>query len=425
MIDIKLLREEPDRVRAAITRKKFTVDLDRILQLDSERRATITDAEQAKALQKTANQSMAKLEKGSAEFLSKLEEMKGLAAKAKELEAKAKEVDSTFQEAFMSVPNLPDPSVPSGKGEDDNEVAATWGSVDQPFEHSIPHYDIPWFESRIDFQRGVKATGAGFPFYVGEMARLVRALINFFLEQAHDQGYEEVLPPIVVNEASATATGQLPDKEGQMYLDQNEGLYLIPTAEVPVTNFYRNEIIESAQLPIKRCAYTPCFRREAGSWGAHVRGLNRLHQFDKVELVKWTTAESSMDELEALRANVESTLQKLDLPYRVLRMCTGDIGFPHAKQYDLEVYAAGQKRWLEVSSCSNFTDFQARRAGIRYRDENGKPVVAHTLNGSGLAVPRILAAILENNREADGRVRVPACLKPWFKQEHIGDANVN
>jgi seryl-tRNA synthetase len=267
----------------------------------------------------------------------------------------------------------------------------------------------------------VKTAGAGFPFYVGEMSRLVRALINFFLEEACLNGYEEVLPPIVVNAESATATGQLPDKEGQMYVDENEGLYLIPTAEVPVTNFYRDEILDADKLPIMRCAYTPCFRREAGSWGAHVRGLNRLHQFDKVELVKWTDAESSMEELEKLRDNVESTLQKLDLPYRVLRMCTGEIGFPHAKQYDLEVFAAGQKRWLEVSSCSNFTDFQARRAGIRYRGADGKPVTAHTLNGSGLAVPRVLAAILENHLQADGRVKVPECLQYWMRQEYIGE----
>lgn len=206
-----------------------------------------------------------------------------------------------------------------------------------------------------------------------------------------------------------------------MYVDENEGLYLIPTAEVPVTNFYRDEILEAESLPVCRCAYTPCFRREAGSWGAHVRGLNRLHQFDKVELVKWTHPETSMEELEKLREDVEGVLRKLELPYRVLRMCAGDIGFPHAKQYDLEVFAAGQKRWLEVSSCSNFTDFQARRAGIRFRGREGKPAAVHTLNGSGLAVPRVLAAILENNLQADGRVKVPECLKPWMGQDFIGE----
>ena len=420
MIDIKLLREQPDFVRAAIANKKFTCDIDAILALDVTRRAKITDAEQARAEQKAANKEMASLPKGSPEFIEKVQAMKAIAAKSKELEAEAKVADEAFQEAFLSIPNLADPSTPVGKGEDENEIAATWGDADAEFPNAVPHYDIPWFESRIDFARGVKVAGAGFPFYVGEMSRMVRALVNFFLEEARQSGYEEVLPPIVVNEASATATGQLPDKEGQMYVDPNEGLYLIPTAEVPVTNFYRDEILEADQLPVCRCAYSPCFRREAGSWGAHVRGLNRLHQFDKVELVKWTDAESSMAELEKLRGDVEQLLQKLELPYRVLRMCTGDIGFPHAKQYDLEVFAAGQKRWLEVSSCSNFTDFQARRAGIRYRDSDGKPVTAHTLNGSALAIPRVLAAILENNLQTDGRVKVPQCLQHWMQQEFIG-----
>jgi len=422
MIDIKLLREQPDFVRAAIANKKFTCDIDAILALDTTRRAKITDAEQARAAQKAANKDMAALPKGTPEFIEKVKEMKAIGGKAKELEAEAKAADEAFQEAFLSIPNLADPSTPIGKGEDENEVAATWGDADAEFPHALPHFDIPWFESRVDFARGVKVAGAGFPFYVGEMSRMVRALVNFFLEEARLGGYEEVLPPIVVNDESATATGQLPDKEGQMYVDQNEGLYLIPTAEVPVTNFHRDEILDADQLPLRRCAYSPCFRREAGSWGAHVRGLNRLHQFDKVELVKWTDAESSMEELEKLRGDVEQLLQKLELPYRVLRMCTGDIGFPHAKQYDLEVFAAGQKRWLEVSSCSNFTDFQARRAAIRYRGADGKPVTAHTLNGSALAVPRVLAAILENNLQEDGRVKVPRCLQHWMQQEFIGVA---
>ena len=422
MIDIKLLREQPDFVRAAIANKKFTCDIDAILALDTTRRAKITAAEQARAAQKAANKEMAALPKGTPEFIAKVQEMKAIAGKAKELEAEAKAADEAFQQAFLSIPNLADPSTPIGNNEDENEVAATWGDADAEFPNALPHFDIPWFESRVDFARGVKVAGAGFPFYLGEMSRMVRALVNFFLEEARQSGYEEMLPPIVVNEESATATGQLPDKEGQMYVDPNEGLYLIPTAEVPVTNFYRDEILDADQLPLRHCAYTPCFRREAGSWGAHVRGLNRLHQFDKVELVKWTDADSSMEELDQLRGNVEQLLQKLELPYRVLRMCTGDIGFPHAKQYDLEVFAAGQKRWLEVSSCSNFTDFQARRAGIRYRGADGKPVTAHTINGSALAVPRVLAAILENNLQADGRVKVPTCLQYWMQQEYIGVA---
>jgi seryl-tRNA synthetase len=427
MIDIKQLREKPEAVKAAIARKKFTVDIDRVLELDALRRAKITEAESAKAKQKSANQAMAQLTKGSPEFLDKVSEMKTLSAEAKALEAVAREADMDFQKAFLEIPNLPDSSVPSGHTEADNEVVKTWGDSDsdseESFPYAVPHYDIPWFESRVDFARGVKVTGAGFPFYVGEMSQMVRALINYFLECAYKNGYEEVAPPIVVNAESATATGQLPDKEGQMYWDANEGFYLIPTAEVPVTNFYRDEILEKKKLPILRCAYTPCFRREAGSWGADVRGLNRLHQFDKVELVKWTSAQSSMEELEKLRANVEAILESLELPFRVLKMCSGDIGFPHAKQYDLEVFAAGQKRWLEVSSCSNFTDFQARRAGIRYRDSEGKLHTAHTLNGSALAIPRVLAAILENNLEADGRVKVPEVLKKWMPQTHLGETH--
>ena len=423
MIDVKLLREQPEKVRSAIANKKFTCDIDSVLKLDKFRREKITEAEEVRARQKAANQEMAALPKGSPEFLEKVGEMKAISAQAKELETAAKEADENFQQALLSVPNLADPSVPVGNSEDANVVVATWGDADAEFPHALPHFDIPWFDSGIDFARGVKVAGAGFPFYVGEFSRLVRALINFFLNEAHQSGYEEVTAPILVNEQSATATGQLPDKEGQMYEDPNEGLYLIPTAEVPVTNFYRDEILEADQLPIRRCAYTPCFRREAGSWGAHVRGLNRLHQFDKVELVKWADAESSMDELESLRADVEKLLKKLELPYRVLLMCTGDIGFPHAKQYDLEVFAAGQKRWLEVSSCSNFTDFQARRANIRYRGADGKPVMAHTLNGSALAVPRVLAAILENNLQADGRVRLPKCLHAWMQQEYVGIPN--
>ena len=421
MIDIKLLREQPDFVRTAIAKKKFKTDIDAVLELDALRRAKITESEKARAKQKLANNEISKLAKGSVDFQEKVKQMKCLAEKARVLESSAKDADNLFQEAFLSIPNLPDESVPLGNGEEDNVVVFTWGDTDTNFPYARPHFDIPWFESRIDFARGVKATGAGFPFYIGEMSRFVRALINFFLEEAHQNGYQEVLPPILVNAMSATATGQLPDKEGQMYMDENESLYLIPTAEVPVTNFYRDEIIDAEQLPIYCCAYTPCFRREAGSWGSHVRGLNRLHQFDKVELVKWTDAESSMEELDNLRENVEGTLQKLNLPYRVLSMCSGDIGFPHAKQYDLEVYAAGQKRWLEVSSCSNFTDFQARRAGIRYRGASGKLITAHTLNGSALAVPRVLAAILENNLQEDGRVKVPECLQHWIKQEFIGD----
>ena len=419
MIDIHLLRQDLEGLKSAIARKKFECDLDSLIELDKRRRKAISEAEQARAGQKAANAEMSQLPKGSPEFLAKVAEMKELAAKVKELEAVSKGADEQFQEAFLSVPNLPHDSVPDGKGEEDNQSISTWGEIEGDFPHAVPHYDIPWFNQMIDFPRGVKVTGAGFPFYIGEMSQLVRALINFFLEEAGKNGYQEVHSPIVVNAASAMATGQLPDKEGQMYVDQNEGVYLIPTAEVPVTNFFRDEILNSDELPVKRCAYTPCFRREAGSWGKDVRGLNRLHQFDKVELVKWVHPDNSFDELESLRNDAEGLLQKLGLPYRVLLICSGDIGFPHSKQYDLEVWAGGQQRWLEVSSCSNFTDFQARRANIRFRGEDGKPKPVHTLNGSALAIPRVLAAILENNLDSEGRVKVPDCLRTWFDKDFL------
>ena len=419
MIDVNYLRGDMNGLKAAISRKKFECDLDSLVELDKKRREAISEAELARAGQKAANVEMSQLPKGSPEFLAKVAEMKELARKVKDLEAFAKGADEQFQEAFLSIPNLPHESVPDGKGEEDNQTVSTWGEVEGDFPHAVPHYDIPWFEKLIDFPRGVKVAGAGFPFYLGEMSQFVRALINFFLSEADKNGYQEVHSPIVVNSASATATGQLPDKEGQMYFDQNEEMYLIPTAEVPVTNFYRDEILSSDELPVKRCAYTPCFRREAGSWGKEVRGLNRLHQFDKVELVKWVHPENSFDELESLRNDAEGLLQKLGLPYRVLLICSGDIGFPHSKQYDLDVWAAGQKRWLEVSSCSNFTDFQARRANIRFRAEDGKPQPVHTLNGSALAIPRVLAAILENNLDSEGRVKVPDCLRTWFDKDFL------
>ena len=422
MIDISHLRNDLDGLKIAISRKKFECDLDGLVELDQKRREAISAAEKARAGQKAVNGEMAKLAKGSPEFLAKVGEMKELASKVKELEGIAKQADDAFKAAFMTIPNIPHESVPDGKGEEDNQAISSWGDVDGEFPHARAHYDIPWFEGMIDFPRGVKVAGAGFPFYLGDMSRLVRALINFFLEEAGSHGYEEIHSPIVVNAASATATGQLPDKEGQMYVDPNEDIYLIPTAEVPVTNFFRDEILPADQLPVKRCAYTPCFRREAGSWGKDVRGLNRLHQFDKVELVKWTHPNDSFEELESLRMDAESLLQKLGLPYRVLLICAGDIGFPHSKQYDLEVWAAGQKRWLEVSSCSNFTDFQARRANIRFRGEKGKPEPVHTLNGSALAIPRVLAAILENNLQEDGQVKIPECLRKWYPKDTIGGA---
>ncbi len=420
MIDVKFLRENPDKVRKAISLKKFDCDLDAILAFDEVRRGIVSRAEEAKAKQNQASKEMARMPKGSDEFKSKVAELKTVSAEVKALEAEAAEADKKWKQMLLTIPNMPDESVPVGKSDKDNVTVYTWGDISK-IKNAKPHWEINGFDKMLDFARGVKVTGAGFPFYVGDMARLVRSLLSLFLSEAQANGYEEMGCPIMVNAASATATGQLPDKEGQMYHDAQDDFYMIPTAEVPLTNFFRDETFEESALPVKRCGYTPCFRREAGSWGKDVRGLNRLHQFDKVELVKWTHPDHSFEELESLRKDAEGILQKLNLPYRVLAICTGDIGFPHAKQYDLEVWAAGQQRWLEVSSCSCFTDFQARRAGIRFKPaDGGKARFVHTLNGSGLAIPRVLAAILENNIRDDGKVEVPEVLRKWYGKETLG-----
>ena len=420
MLDPKLIRESPDLVRAAIAKKHLDADLDAVLALDASWRAQLQDVEALRSQQKAANAAMAALPKGSPEFLAKVAEMKGVSAQVKERETGLKEIESRWHQALLSLPNLPHASVPAGRTPDDNVVHATHGSIDSLSPDAVAHWEIPGFERLFDFARGAKVTGAGFPFYVGDGARIVRALLQFFLDEAGKAGYVEVNPPIFVNAASATAVGQLPDKEGQMYQTVEDGLYAVPTAETPLTNFFRDEIIDEAALPVKRAGYTPCFRREAGSYGKDVRGLNRLHQFDKVELLKWVHPSHSYDELEKLRLDAEGLLQKLGLPYRVLLMCGGDMGFAQAKKYDLEVWAAGQKRWLEVSSCSNFETFQARRAQIRFRPKDGgKPELVHTLNGSGLAVPRVLAALLDNNLQPDGRVKLPAVLVPYFGREEL------
>ncbi len=414
MISVELLRNDPEGLAAAIGRKKFKVDLEVVREFDRVRRETIGRAEARRADQKAANGEMAQLPKGSPEFLAKVSEMKAIAVEVKELEGAAREADNRFQAAFLEIPNLPDPLVPDGRGEADNRVARTWGEAEVDGMPRVAHWDLPGFDRLVDFERGVKVAGAGFPFYIGAVARLVRGLVQYFLDRAGEAGFVEMHTPVLVNTASATATGQLPDKEGQMYPTTTDDLYLIPTAEVPVTNFYRGEILAEADLPLRHCAWTPCFRREAGSWGKDVRGLNRLHQFDKVELVLWVKPEESGEALEAIVRHGELLLQGLGLPYRVLEICAGDIGFPHSRQYDLEVFARGQGRWLEVSSCSNFTDFQARRANIRYRGEDGKPVFVHTLNGSALAIPRILAALLENGYDGDRVVRLPEVLEPYL-----------
>jgi seryl-tRNA synthetase len=420
MLDLQLIRDNPSHVRESLAKKKFHCDFELFLELDQKRREALKKAEDKRCLQKKASDAIASLDKKSEAFLNEVKAMKTMAEEVKALEKEAHAIELAWEEVYLTLPNIPHSSVPLGHRPEDSPVVTTWGDIDAISAFAKPHYDIPHFDRGVDFARGSKVSGAGFPFYAGDCAKLVRALLQFFLDEAEEAGYEMLMPPIVINEASARATGQLPDKEGMMYFDSAEGLYLIPTAEVPVTNFFRDEIIEEAQLPLKRAAYTPCFRREAGSWGKDVRGLNRLHQFDKVELVKWTAPEESFKELESLRLDAEKLLQKLELPYRVLSICAGDMGFTHSKQYDLEVWAGGQKRWLEVSSCSNFTSFQAHRAKIRYRSSaTQKLEYVHTLNASALAIPRVLAALLENNLCENGSVRMPAALKPWFKKDFL------
>jgi len=420
MLDPKILRESPDTVRAAIAKKHLTVDLEEVLALDTTWRSLVAEVETLRAKQKAANNEMAALPKGSPGFIAKVQEMKAVSTEIKARDESLKLTEEKLHTAMLAVPNIPHSSVPEGRTPEENQVYATHGSIESASVHAQPHWEISGFSHLIDFARGAKVTGAGFPFLIGDGAKLSRALLQFFLDEDVKAGYTEVSPPIFVNAASATATGQLPDKEGQMYETTPDKLYAVPTAEVPLTNFFRDEILEADVLPVCRCAYTPCFRREAGSYGKDVRGLNRVHQFDKVELLKWVHPSSSYEELEKLRNDAERLLQKLELPYRVLLMCGGDLGFSQSKKYDLEVWAAGQKRWLEVSSCSNFEAFQARRAQIRFRSkETGKPELVHTLNGSGLAVPRVLAALLENNLQADGRVKIPAALVPYFGKEYL------
>ena len=339
-------------------------------------------------------------------------------AESQTLSTRLDEVKAELQTALYNIPNVPNQIVPSGSTENDNECVFTVDSLPELPESAKPHWDLISDYDIVDFELGSKITGAGFPVYKGKGAKIQRALINFFLDEAEAAGYEEVQPPIVINESSGLGTGQLPDKEGQMYHISDSDLYLIPTAEVPITNMYRDVILDESQLPIQNVGYTPCFRREAGSWGAHVRGLNRLHQFDKVEIVQVQTPEKSYEALDKMLAHVEGLLKKLELPYRILRLCGGDLGFTSALTYDFEVYAAGQKRWLEVSSVSNFETYQANRLKLRYRTADNKKELLHTLNGSALAIPRIVAAILENGQSEEG-INLPKALQKYLVFDKI------
>jgi len=394
--------------------------IDQVIDLDDRRKALKSESDsilnELNTLSKSIGELMRSGQKAEAEerklWTGQLKE------KAKELTHSLQEVEQSLEDLLYTIPNVPHISVPAGRSAEDNEVVLEHGNKPILPADAKAHWDLIKVFDIIDFDLGVKITGAGFPVYKGQGARLQRALINFFLDEAAKAGYQEVIPPFVVNEASGYGTGQLPDKEGQMYHITEDGLYLIPTAEVPVTNLYRDVILKEEDLPVKNVAYTPCFRREAGSWGAHVRGLNRLHQFDKVEIVQIRKAEESYQALEEMSVYVQGLLQKLELPYRVLRLCGGDMGFTSALTYDMEVWSAAQERWLEVSSVSNFETYQANRLKLRFKGEDKKTQLLHTLNGSALALPRILAAILENNQTSEG-IRVPDVLQPYCGFEKI------
>ncbi len=421
MLDLKFIRENADRVRSGAAAKGITVDLDALLAADDRRRALIQEGEVLKAKRNQVSGQVGKVKKEGGDASGLIAEMESVKERIQTIDAELRVVETALNDLLLTVPNIPHPSVPVGRTPEENKPIFLWGELPKSASPLKPHWEITDRLEIIDFNRGSKVAGAGFPFYVGKGASLQRALINFFVDEAGHRGYTDMWSPIVVNEDSARGTGQIPDKEDLMYVAERDGLYLIPTAEVPVTNFHRDEVLNEADLPIRYAAYSPCFRREAGSYGKDVRGLNRLHQFDKVELVKFVHPERSYEELELLRADAERLLQLLNLPYRVLLMCTGDMGFTQTKKYDLEVWAAGQQRWLEVSSCSNFESFQARRMNLRFRPAGGgKPGFVHTLNGSGLALPRVVAALIEHYQTPDGRVIVPKVLHRYTGFEVIG-----
>lgn len=423
MLQVSVIREQKEKVIEGLKKrglKNVEESVDAILKLDLKRRQT---QQQQDALLSESN-SLAR-EIGSLMKSGKKAEAETLKEKTSQIKKQIAELgpelsgtEVELQKLLYTLPNIPAEKVPHGGGPDDNLKVHEWGAVPTLPEGSLPHWDLIKKYDIIDFDLGIKIAGAGFPVYKGKGAKLQRALINFFLDEAEKQGFREMQPPIVVNEASGYGTGQLPDKEGQMYHITEDNLYMIPTAEVPITNLYRDVVLTEDQLPVKNTGYTPCFRREAGSWGAHVRGLNRLHQFDKVEIVYISKPENSYQVLEEMCLYVQGLLEKLELPYRKLLLCGGDMGFTSAMTYDMEVFSAAQQRWLEVSSVSNFETYQANRLKLRYKNKEGKTQLLHTLNGSALALPRIVAAILENNQTNNG-IRVPRNLVPYTKFEII------
>jgi len=425
MLELNFIRNNKEKIIEGLKIRNFKAEdlgiIDEIIQLDETRRVTQTNLDSLLAKSNRLSKEIGNLFKQG-----KREDAEGLKSQVAELKTQQKEWSETLQqtqaqieEALLNVPNVPHDSVPAGNTDEDNEVFKAWEKpLPELEEDALPHWELAKKYDLFDLELGAKITGSGFPLYRKKGAKLQRALINFFLDEADAAGYEEIIPPLLVNEDSARGTGQIPDKEGQMYHVTNDDLYLIPTAEVPVTNIYRDVILSEKDFPIKLTGHTPCFRREAGSYGAHVRGLNRVHQFDKVEIVRIEHPDNSYKVLQEMLVHVEGLLQKLELPYRILRLCGGDLGAASALTFDFEVYSAAQKRWLEVSSVSNFETFQANRMKLRYKDANGKSQFAHTLNGSALALARIVAALLENNQTDEG-IKIPAALQPYTKFDII------
>ncbi|MBR5456575.1 MAG: serine--tRNA ligase [Bacteroidaceae bacterium] len=423
MLTLKQISQETEKVLKGLEKKHFKnakETIEKVLELDKARRAAQQELDTILAQNKQLAAKIGQLMKAQAvdEANAVKEEVAALKTKAAELQARMDSAADELQQVLYTIPNIPYDEVPEGVAAEDNVVEKTGGTETPLPENALPHWELAKKYDLIDFDLGVKITGAGFPVYKGKGAQLQRALINFFLDEARKAGYVEIMPPTVVNAASGYGTGQLPDKEGQMYHCGLDDLYLIPTAEVPVTNIYRDVILDEKQLPIKNCAYTQCFRREAGSYGKDVRGLNRLHEFSKVEIVRIDTPEHSKESHKEMLEHVEGLLKKLELPYRILRLCGGDMSFTAALCFDFEVYSEAQQRWLEVSSVSNFDSYQANRLKCRYRNADKKTELCHTLNGSALALPRIVAALLENNQTPEG-IRIPEALVPYCGFEII------
>ncbi len=422
MLEIQLLRAQPDFVKERLRHKNFAevALVDKILDTDEARRAIQIKLDDIRNRENTIAKEIGGLFKEGKKDEAEAKKQESIALKdeSAQLTLQYAALEKEQNDLLVILPNLPSATVPAGKVAEDNEVIKQVGDIPTLFEGALPHWELAKKYDLFDLELGAKITGAGFPVFRGKGAKLQRALISFFLDKATEAGYLEVSPPLMVNEASAFATGQLPDKEGQMYHATVDNLFLIPTAEVPVTNIVRDEIFEQKQLPIKMAAYSPCFRREAGSYGKDVRGLNRVHQFDKVEIVQVQLPEKSYDTLNEMCAHVEGLLQALELPYRILRLCAGDMSFASALTFDFEVYSTAQQRWLEVSSVSNFETFQTNRLKTRYRDENKKLQLCHTLNGSALALPRILAGILENHQTPEG-IKIPKALQSYFGAEML------